>query len=67
MTLFEIHPGEAPDQKFSIWHLDLDQVVSIKDWIDEGTTRWWVETTSGQNFFVTKACFNRMMRAWESR
>jgi hypothetical protein len=67
MRLFEIRPGEAPGKKFSVWHLDLDQVVSLSDYInDDGITQWFIQQSNNQNFFVTKECFDRVMRAWES-
>lgn len=65
MRLFEIRPGDVPGQKFSIWHLDLDHVVSMRD--ISGDDRGWIEQSNQQNFFVTRECFERMMRAWESR
>ena len=68
MRLFEIKPQDVPDKKFTVWHLDLDHVVSMRDGRDEdGKTYWWVEQSNNQNFVVTKACFDRMMLAWESK
>jgi hypothetical protein len=68
LRLFEIRPGDVPDQNFSIWHLDLDHVVCIKDnRRDVGSMLWWVEVSNSLNFFVTKACFDRIMKAWESK
>jgi hypothetical protein len=68
MRLFEILPGDVPNENFSIWHLDLDHVVCIRDGSRaDGSIYWWVETSNDQNRFVTKACFDRILRAWESK
>lgn len=67
MRLFEIQPGETPGEKWSVWHLDLDQVVCMKE-RGRADDRFvgWVEMSNSQNFFVTQALFDRLMRAWES-
>ena len=66
MRLFEIQPGEAEGKDYSIWHLDLDHVVSMRDWHNDDRIIWVVETTK-QIIFVNKACFERMMLAWEAK
>jgi len=68
MRLFEIQPGEVSGKNFSIWHLDLDHVVCMREMVkgDDDRYRWWVEMSNNQNFFVTQALFDRLMRAWES-
>jgi hypothetical protein len=69
MRLFEIYPGEIQGEKFSIWHLDLDHVVCVRDLVDSDgkTINYWLEVSGGQNHFITKALFDRIMRAWESK
>ena len=67
MRLFEFQPGEAMGRNLSVFHLDLDHVVSMRDVCSENGSGWWVELSNNQNFYVTEACFQRMMRAWESK
>jgi hypothetical protein len=68
MRLFEIQPGEVPNEDYSIWHLDLDHVVCIKEGRrSDRSIYWFVEMSNRMNFSVTKALFDRIMRAWESK
>ena len=69
MRLFEFDPAETPEGR-GFMHLDLDHVVYLSDFrLNDGSgqTSWWVELSSGHGFFVTKACFDRLLRAWESK
>jgi len=67
MRLFEIQPGDT-GETVSIWHLDLDHVVSMRDKrASDGSIYWLVELSNNQNINPTKACFERMMQAWESK
>jgi len=69
MRLFKMQPGDSTDSPvgFTIWHLDLDHVVSMYD-VPNSDPRfvWYVQLSNKNFFFVTKDCFDRMMKAWES-
>ena len=68
MRLFETHPGEATGSDLSIWHLDLDHVVSMQAGRrTNGEEYWFVQMSNQNNFLITKNLFDRMIRAWESK
>jgi len=73
MRLFAFQPGEIQlseyDNGFSIYHIDLDHVVSMRDGHhDNGDPYWAVGISNNIHLLhITKACFERMRVAWESK
>ena len=69
MRLFEFKQGEViGHHESSIWHIDLDHVVMMRaGHRNDGSDYWKVHLSSGLDLSVTKACFERMTLAWESK